>query len=80
MPVLTMARHPDALAFQEALAGRIRQQRQERGLSLRGLSRRARVPLSTLQRVEAGRSMPSAYLAVVLADVLRLPLDTLLRG
>jgi transcriptional regulator with XRE-family HTH domain len=54
----------------QLLARRLRQARQEAGISLRELAKRAGVAASTIQKIERGRLVPSVAVTVRLAEAL----------
>jgi transcriptional regulator with XRE-family HTH domain len=60
-----------------AFAGRVRAERERRGWTLEVLADRASMGISTLWRLENGRSGSSLAYAARIADALGLPLDDL---
>ncbi|MGZ6259148.1 MAG: helix-turn-helix transcriptional regulator [Candidatus Limnocylindrales bacterium] len=59
------------------LANRLRVERAERDLSQDQLAQAAGVSRQTISSIETGQYVPSALLAFRLADVLRVPVETL---
>lgn len=53
----------------------IKQLREERGLSLRALSRKSGVPLSTLSQIENGRSVPGVDSVAKILDALGVKIE-----
>jgi transcriptional regulator with XRE-family HTH domain len=62
--------------MQESLGGKIRRDRKAKGWTLKGLSSKVGISLTTLQRIEAGGVSPSVELMVELAYALGRPVAT----
>ncbi|HEX9526758.1 MAG TPA: helix-turn-helix transcriptional regulator, partial [Streptosporangiaceae bacterium] len=61
----------------DALGPRLRALRQQRGVTLAGLSAATGISVSTLSRLESGRRKPTLELLLLLARVHQVPLDEL---
>lgn len=61
-----------------AFGARLRDVRQQRGLSLRELGDNAEVDFSSIHRIEQGVMNPSLVMLVTLATALKVPLSELL--
>jgi transcriptional regulator with XRE-family HTH domain len=64
----------------ETLGARIRQQRHEAGLSVRGLAARLGLSPSLISQIERGRSTPSVATLLAITSELKLPMATLFDG
>ena len=61
------------------VGGRLRELREERGLSMRALARKSGLSANALSMIERGRSSPSVSTLYKLADALEVPITVLFR-
>lgn len=70
----------DLDAVISAVGPRIRDLRRRRGMTLTALAEQTDVTVSTLSRLESGQRRPGLELLLPVAEVLRVPLDELVRA